>query len=84
MGIPIRKGRGFDAGDRRGAQKVMIISESLARAAFPDTDPIGKRIACCEAGPDGTSPDFKTVVGVARDVYSRGPAAGLYPEFYLL
>ena len=83
MGIPILTGRGFDAGDRRGAQKVMIISTSLARAAFGDADPIGRRIACCEAGPDGTSPDYKTVVGVAGDVYSRGAAAGLYPEFYL-
>jgi predicted permease len=83
MGVPIVKGRVFTSADRAGAEKVMIISEALARTAFPDGDPIGKRIACCEAGPDGKSPGFKVVVGVAGDVYSRGPAAGIYPEFYL-
>ncbi len=83
MGVPIRRGRGFSEADRRGSQKVMIVSESLARTAFPGADPIGKRMACCELAADGTSPDYKTIVGVAGDVYSRGAAAGLYPEFYL-
>ncbi len=52
----------------------MVINESLARAAFPGQDPIGKRIACCESGPDGKSPDYKTVVGVVGDVRWRGPS----------
>ena len=26
----------------------MIINETLARTAFGETDPIGKRISCCE------------------------------------
>ena len=63
--------------------KVMVISESLAEAAFPGQDPIGKRIACCEPAPDGKSPDYKTVVGVAGDVRWRGPGeradAGVLP-----
>jgi len=83
MRIGIVRGRGLTAGDRRGAQKVMVISEALARAAFPDQDPIGKRIACCEAGPDGKTPDYKLVVGVARDVRSRGLGEAPSPEFYL-
>jgi ABC-type antimicrobial peptide transport system permease subunit len=61
----------------------MVISEALARAAFPGEDAIGKRIACCESGPDGNSPDYKTVVGVAGDVRSRGPGEAPSPEFYL-
>src|SRR6185503_19831985 len=48
MRIPIVKGRGFDARDRRSGQRVMIISEALAARAFPGADPIGKRIGCCE------------------------------------
>ena len=27
----------------------MVISEALAEAAFPGQDPIGRRLACCEA-----------------------------------
>jgi predicted permease len=83
MRIPIVKGRGITADDRRGALKVMVISEALANAAFPGQDPIGKRISCCEAGPDGKSPDYKTVVGVAGDVRSRGLGEAPAPEFYL-
>jgi hypothetical protein len=59
------------------------IGETLARAAFPDQDPIGRRIACCEPAADGKTPDYKTVVGVVADVYSRGPAIAPFPEFYL-
>jgi putative ABC transport system permease protein len=83
MRIPIVKGRPFTSADRQGALKVMVISEALARAAFPDKDPIGKRIACCEPGPDGKSPDFKVVVGVAGDVRSRALGVAPSPEFYL-
>ncbi len=82
MRIPIVRGRGLTDEDRRGGLKVMVISEALARAAFPNQDPIGKRISCCEAGPNG-GPDFKTVVGVAGDVRSRAPGDAPSPEFYL-
>src|SRR6185295_16641754 len=83
MRIPILRGRAIQDSDRRGALKVMVISQALATAAFPGDNPIGKRIACCEAGPDGKSPDYKTVVGVAGDVLSRGLGEPPAPEFYL-
>jgi putative ABC transport system permease protein len=83
MHIPMKRGRGFTADDRAGGQKVMIISEALAQQAWPNQDPIGKRIACCEPGPDGKSPDWKVVVGVAGDVRGGGPAIAPSPEFYL-
>src|SRR5262249_31014890 len=83
MRIPILQGRGLTSADRRGSLKVMVISEALAKAAYPGQDPIGKRIACCEAAPDGKGPDYKTVVGVAADVHSRGLGEAPSPEFYL-
>jgi putative ABC transport system permease protein len=83
MAIPIVRGRAVGAEDRRGALKVMVISESAARALFGEKDPIGRRVACCEAGPDGKTPDFKTVVGVAGDVRWRGPGEAPSPEFYI-
>ena len=62
----------------------MIISETLARQAWPNERAVGKRIGCCEPGPGGIrDPDFKVVVGVAADVRSRGPALTPDPEFYL-
>ncbi len=82
MRVRIVDGRGFTDTDRHGSQKVMIVSEELAREAWPNESAVGKRIACCEPGPDG-APVFKTVVGVAADVRSSGPAVAPGPEFYL-
>jgi len=79
MGVPIVKGRNFNDGDRADGQRVMIISARLAAVAFPGQDPIGKRIGCCEPGPDA----LKVVIGVAGDIRSRGPAVAPKPEFYL-
>ncbi len=80
--IGLVRGRTFTADDRRGAPLVMVINEALAREAFPGQDPIGKRIACCESGPDGL-PNWKEVVGVVKDVRAQGLDADPVPEFYL-
>ena len=82
MKIRLLRGRTFTADDRRGGPLVMVINETLAREAFPGQDPIGKRIACCEAGPDGT-PGWKEVVGVVNDVRAAGLQEEPEPEFYL-
>jgi putative ABC transport system permease protein len=82
MRIRLLRGRTFAAEDRRGAPLVMVINEALAREAFPGQDPIGKRIACCEPGPDG-SPNWKEVIGVVGDVRAQGLDEAPVPEFYL-
>src|SRR5690606_6313514 len=62
MGIGLRGGRDFDSGDREDGQRVMIVSEALAAAAWPGENPVGKRIKL--ASPDAESP-WMTVVGVS-------------------
>jgi len=74
-------GRIFTDADTRQAPLVMIVNDTLARAAFGTENPIGKRIACCEGSPG--QPNWKTVIGVVADVKSRGPAEPSRPEFYL-
>ena len=78
---PLKAGRTFVETDIREAEFVMIINETLARAAFGDANAIGKRISCCEGGPG--KPHWKTVVGVVADIKTRGPAEPAQPEFYL-
>jgi putative ABC transport system permease protein len=78
LGVPIRSGRDFNAGDRRDAPFVAIINESLARASFPGEDPIGRRIQC---GLD--SLEFMTIVGVVADIRTAGPARPVQPEIYM-
>jgi len=79
--IPLVRGRDFTRADMAGAQRVAIVSETFARRAWPNADPIGKRFTCCDGGSD--DPRWKTVVGVAGDVRSDGPTAGFQPEFYI-
>jgi putative ABC transport system permease protein len=74
--IPIVSGRGFTSGDREGTQPVAIVSQSLARRYWPDTDPIGRRIRA------GTQGDWLTVVGVSGDIIHDWFARRNYPTLY--
>jgi putative ABC transport system permease protein len=81
LGIPLVAGREFAPTDDRGRPKVAILSESLARVLFGTRPAVGRRIAFSRA--DGSGPEVIQanrgvefdieVVGVARDVRSRGP-----------
>ena len=68
LGIPLTRGRQFDAGDTADAPKVAMINETLARREFGDQDPIGRTII---AGYDQEGP--MTIVGVIGDVRQRDP-----------
>jgi len=82
MGLRLRAGRTFTAEDRAGAPLVMVVNQTFARLAWPGQEPLGKRVACCEAGPDG-GPNWKTVVGVVADVRAEGLDQKAPSEFYL-
>jgi putative ABC transport system permease protein len=68
--IPVLAGRSFGREDSLESPRVTIVSESLARALWPDVNPIGQTIEW-----NGTRP--ATVIGVVGDV--RG-AAGQGPR----
>ena len=44
MGIPIRAGRDFSAGDTPETQPVVAVNETLARTLWPSRDPVGQVI----------------------------------------
>ena len=72
MGIPLRHGRLFGERDMRPAPvRPVIVSESFARRAFSDQDPIGRRIRF--GGPANRLWDV--VVGVVGDVKQTSLAA---------
>jgi len=82
MRVELKRGRLFSDRDVRSGPKVMIINQTLARTAFPGQDAVGKRIACCEAGPNHV-PMWHEVVGVVGDVQGWGLDQQVRPEFYL-
>ena len=78
MGIALRRGRSLTEDDTATSQPVVLISETLARTAFPDgSDPIGQHV---HVGP--TNRPWYTVVGVVDDVRQTSLAenrpAGVY------
>jgi predicted permease len=87
LGVPILAGRDFTDADRRNAEKVVIISESLAKRMFPNrealnrhlrwTDPVMKFI--------DVSTDGRRIVGIAADLDDEnivpGPALTVYHPF---
>ena len=62
--IPLRRGRLLDERDTTNTPPVMLISESLAKRRFPNSDPIGKRVHV--GGP--IAGKMFTIVGVVGDV----------------
>ena len=81
MRMRLLQGRSFDESDRRGAPRVMIVSDAFARAAWPGQDALGKRVACCEQV-DGRQ-SWKEIVGIVAATRSRGPAEEGAIEIYL-
>ena len=79
MGIPLKQGRLFEERDAANAPHVAVVSESLARATWPNQDPIGQRIQF--GGMDGDLTVF-TVVGVVGDIRERGLHADPRPTVY--
>jgi putative ABC transport system permease protein len=69
LGIPLLKGRDFDARDATSAPGVVILNEVTAQRYWPNEDPIGRRIKL--GRPDSASP-WMTVVGVVGNVRHFG------------
>jgi predicted permease len=78
MGVPLKRGRVFGPQDDTDAPRVVLLSESLVRAFWPDGDPIGARI---RLGPNPNDP-WMTVVGVVGDV-RMGVADDSRPTAYV-
>ncbi|MBA3555762.1 MAG: ABC transporter permease, partial [Gemmatimonadales bacterium] len=68
LGIPILRGRGFALSDGGDAPPVVVVSQTLARRAWPGQDPLGKRLKLGSA--EGPEP-WRTVIGVAGEVRYR-------------
>jgi predicted permease len=84
-GIPLVKGRNFDATDRMDAGRVVIINQVLADKLFRGADPIGKRVAWTGDLLRFTpfTGDWRTVVGVVGNTRDGGLDAEAPPAMYM-
>lgn len=70
MGIPILRGRDFDASDHADARRVVVVSQAVVDRFFPGEDPIGRRIAFGDVSLE--EPRWREIIGVVGDVRRRG------------
>jgi predicted permease len=76
--VPLARGRDFTDADRIDAPWVVIVNEQLVKDAFPDVDPIGRTI---RSGLDSLDP--MTIVGIVKDIRTRGPHRPIQAEIFM-
>ncbi|HEU4509991.1 MAG TPA: ABC transporter permease [Pyrinomonadaceae bacterium] len=79
MGIPLLRGRTFDATDEINAPNAAVISQSLAQKYWPNEDPIGQTI---QFGNMDSDLRLLHVVGVVGDVHDNGIDTRTNPTIY--
>jgi putative ABC transport system permease protein len=81
MGVPLARGRDFDARDGSDAPGVAIVTERFARRAWGAQEAIGRRIRLGFAPP--AQEPWLTVVGVAGDIRQTALAEDPRPAIYV-
>ena len=84
MGIPIIKGRDFEARDQHKSTPVVIVTESFAKRYFPGEEVIGKRIKPGITTFDDENDPIRDIIGVVGDVRSRALNTEPKPAYYLV
>lgn len=84
MGMPILEGRDFRDSDRNGAERVVIISQSLARKLFPGSEAVDRHLQWTDGVIKfiGISPEPRRIIGVVPDIDDKNiipmPAMTVY------
>jgi len=80
LGIPLVRGRALLPTDRDTLAPVAVINETFARRAYPNEDPIGKRVKF--APPNDPEP-WITIVGVVKDFRHYRLPQPMGPALYM-
>lgn len=76
IGIPIRRGRGFEPSDVEDRPLVVAVNECMARMYWGAENPVGQRLRF-------ENDEWRTIVGVVGDVRYKKLADQPKPEMYL-
>jgi putative ABC transport system permease protein len=83
LGVPMLAGRDFTAEDRRGSERVVIVSQSFVRRLFPNGNAVNRKLWWTD--PYFGTPEPRRIVGVVADVDDESvvprPALTVYHPF---
>jgi predicted permease len=89
MGMPLRSGRDFDAGDRVGSGPVAIVNEAFVRQYLPGKEPIGQHVRLGfdpllfdRAMGEGQRTRHE-IIGVVGDAVYTTPREGMQATMYV-
>ena len=70
LGLPLTEGRDFRDTDKDGAERVVIISQSVAQQLFPGKEAVGRHLYWTDGVIKfiGISPEPRRIVGVVPDI----------------
>lgn len=80
MHIPLSQGRDFLWSDTPETQPIIVINEAMAKAYWPQENPLGKRIR--QGGPDERQLRWLTIAGIVGDVREFDPLTAPRPTMY--
>ncbi|HEX6163702.1 MAG TPA: ADOP family duplicated permease [Vicinamibacterales bacterium] len=81
IGARIVAGRDLLPSDHRGAPRVVLINETMARMFWPDGNAIGSEVFI-GAGAPSRADQWITVVGIVADFRTHGPTERIRPASY--
>ena len=84
LGVPIIAGRDFTPDDRRGAERVVMISESVARRMFPTQEAVNRRLMWTDPVIKfiDVSGEPRRIIGVVADVDDENVVPGTALTIY--
>jgi putative ABC transport system permease protein len=80
LGVPLLRGRMFDARDRPDAAPVVIVNETFAREHFPNEDPIGRKIAYVRVATQEST--WYEIIGIVANQHQVSPAQPARAEVF--
>ena len=80
IGATLVSGRFFTEADRELVPLVVIVNETFARTFYPGESALGKRMSFSG---DGLQREWRTIIGVVRDVRERGYDYAAKPVTYV-
>ena len=84
LGVPIIAGRDFTEADRRDAERVVIVSQSVAQRMFPTGDALNRQLTWTDPVMQfiNISPAPSRIVGIAADIDDQNVVPGLAMNVY--
>jgi putative ABC transport system permease protein len=83
LGVPVLRGRGFNAGDSASSPRVAIVNQRFARAVFGGDAAVGRQLMLLPEDDDSIAPGPVEIVGIAANATELAQDEVAFNDVYL-